>query len=84
MLIHVVKSRETLWQISAFYRVPISRIVNVNQLPDPNKLLIGQALVIPTEDVFYNVKAGDTLWKIAQAHGTTIQAIIRDIYYLDL
>jgi len=77
MLIHVVKSGETLWQISAFYGVPISRIINLNQLPDPNKLLIGQALIIPTEDIYYNVKAGDTLWKIAQAHNTTVQAIVQ-------
>lgn len=77
MLIHVVKSGETLWQIASFYRVPLSRIANINQLPDPNKLLVGQSLVVPTEDVLYTVRAGDTLWRIAQAHNTTIQAIIQ-------
>ena len=77
MLIHVVKSGESLWLISSVYHVPISRIVNVNALPNPNQILVGQALVIPTEDFIHTVKAGETLWKIAQYYGVTIQQIIQ-------
>ncbi len=77
MLIHVVKPGETLWQIASFYRVPVIRIINVNELPNPNQLLIGQSLVIPTEDAFHIVKSGDTLWRIAQTYGTTVQAIVQ-------
>ena len=51
MLIHVVKPGEALWQIASFYRVPVMRITNVNELPNPNRLLVGQSLVIPTEDL---------------------------------
>ncbi|MDF2673553.1 MAG: putative glycosyl hydrolase [Clostridiales bacterium] len=76
MLIHVVKPGESLWLISSVYRVPISRIVNVNSLESPNQLLIGQSLVIPTEDFIHIVKSGDTLWKIAQTYGVTIQQIV--------
>lgn len=75
MLIHVVKPGEALWQIASFYRVPVSRIIEVNELPDPNLLLTGEALVIPTEDAFHTVRPGDTLWRIAQTYGTTVQAI---------
>lgn len=75
MLIHVVKPGEALWQISAFYRVPISRIIEVNELPNANLLLNGEALVIPTEDAFHTVKSGETLWRIAQLYGTSVQAI---------
>lgn len=77
MLIHVVKPGETLWQISSLYRVPVSRIVDINELPDANLLLSGQALVIPTEDAFHTVKSGETLWKIAQTYGTSIQSIVQ-------
>lgn len=77
MLIYVVKPGDTLWQISSRYRVPMTEIVDINELQNPNQLVIGQSLVIPTEDVLYTVKAGDTLWQIAQAHGTTIQAIVQ-------
>ncbi|OQB25612.1 MAG: Spore germination protein YaaH [Firmicutes bacterium ADurb.Bin182] len=75
MLIHVVKQGETLWQISNIYRVSIADINAINELPDPNRLVVGQALVIPSEDVFYTVKPGDTLWRIAQTYGTTVQFI---------
>ena len=75
MLIHVVKSGETLWQIANRYRVSTVSIAEVNGLPDPNRLVVGQALVIPTEDIFHTVLPGETLWKIAQTYGTTVQAI---------
>ena len=75
MPIHVVKSGDTLWRISAFYKVPITKIVEVNGLPDPNKLLIGQSLFIPSEDVIHTIRAGETLWRIAQTYDTTVQAI---------
>ena len=72
MLIHVVKAGETLWQISSTYRVPMASIIQTNELEDPNRLVIGQALVIPSDGIFHTVEAGEYLWKIAQKYGTTI------------
>lgn len=77
MLIHVVKPGETLGRISSFYRVPVSKIVSINELPNADLLLNGQALVIPTEDAFHTVKSGETLWKIAQTYGTSLQSIVQ-------
>lgn len=77
MLIHTVSSGETLWQIASRYNVPMEKIISVNGLASPNQLLIGQSLVIPTEDILYTVKSGDTLWKIAGNFKTTIQAILQ-------
>ncbi|KPU46221.1 spore germination protein YaaH [Oxobacter pfennigii] len=77
MFIHVVKPGDTLWKIANYYRVPISGIVEVNGLPNPNLLLIGQSLIIPVEDTLYTVRWGDTLWKIAQSFGTTVQEILQ-------
>lgn len=78
MFIHVVMQGETLWQIANRYFVPMAEIAAVNELPDPNRLVIGQALVIPSEDLFYTVNYGDTLWGIAQTYGTTVQAILQN------
>ena len=48
MQIHVVKEGESLWNLSRQFGVTIEQIVNVNQLETPEKLVVGQALVIPT------------------------------------
>lgn len=78
MFIHVVMQGETLWQIANRYNVAMSEIAAVNELPNPDRLVIGQALVIPSEDLLYTVKPGDTLWNIAQTYGTTVQAILQN------
>lgn len=75
MLIHVVKAGESLWQIATEYRVTIEKIIDINKLQDPNELVIGQSLVIPTEDVLHIVKEGETLWEIAEDYETTVIAI---------
>lgn len=80
MLIHVVKAGDTLWRIANSYQVTISSIVEVNELADPNRLVIGQALVIPTQDrdqTVHTVQAGESLWRIAQNYNTTIQNIVQ-------
>ncbi len=78
MLIHVVKTRETLWQIASSYRIPIADIIETNELLDPNQLVIGQALIIPSEGIYHIVKSGEYLWKIAQTYNTTVQSILEN------
>ncbi|QUW22361.1 LysM peptidoglycan-binding domain-containing protein [Sporosarcina sp. Marseille-Q4063] len=48
MQIHVVKKGESLWDLSHQFGIPIEQIINVNQLETPEKLVVGQALIIPT------------------------------------
>jgi len=77
--IYEVQSGDTLWKISQSQNVPIDTIIKMNNL-DPTKYLgIGQKLYLPEQTqkiITYTVKAGDTLWKISQAHGTAIQSIV--------
>lgn len=77
MFIYVVKAGDTLWQIANTFRVTMSSIIQVNQLQDPNQLVVGQALVIPREDTVHIVQPGEALWSIAQAYSTTVQAILQ-------
>ncbi|MFZ5968517.1 MAG: LysM peptidoglycan-binding domain-containing protein [Bacillota bacterium] len=78
MKIHVVNSGETLWKISRQYGVPINEIVTANQLPNPNQLVVGQALVIPEVGLQHVVTPGENLWIIARRYGTSIQAILKE------
>lgn len=79
MLIHVIQRNDSLWNLSKQYGVPISHITEVNQINESDSLVVGQALVIPTLPAgqSYTVKPGDTLWTIAQRHGTTINDIVK-------
>ncbi|MCM8774841.1 MAG: N-acetylmuramoyl-L-alanine amidase [Candidatus Omnitrophica bacterium] len=44
---HIVAPGETLWRISKMYDVPVSDIVNANQLKDASTVSMGQSLLIP-------------------------------------
>lgn len=76
MFIYVVQRGDALWRIADYYKVDINSIIEANALPDPNSLLVGQSLLIPTEDNIYTVKAGDTVWKIAQSYGIPVQDLL--------
>lgn len=77
MFIHVVQANESLWQIANNYGINMQAIIDINELPNPNQLIKGQALVIPSEDIYHVVQPGDSLWSIAQRYGTTLQAILQ-------
>lgn len=46
MVIHVVKSGENLYSISKIYNTTPEKIIKDNELKEPNRLVIGQTLVI--------------------------------------
>lgn len=79
MMIHVVKSGESLWRISQKYGMSIETITKVNGLPSMDQIVPGLALYIPKEslnDRVYVIQAGDTYWKLAQRFQTNVQLII--------
>lgn len=77
MLIHVVTPGETLWQIASRYGVDFARLVAVNKLPDAGRLVIGQALIIPSAARQHTVESGETLWKIAQQYGVSVDSLMQ-------
>jgi len=77
MIIHTVSSGQTLWTIANIYGVSVASIIETNELTYPNRLVIGQALVIPTEATYHTVRTGESLWSIARTYGVTVQSIIQ-------
>lgn len=75
MQIHVVKSGDTLWRIAQRYNSNINQIVLLNQLDNPDILVLGQALVIPNPRSEYVIQPGDTLWTVAQQYGVSVQEL---------
>lgn len=76
MRIHVVKKGDYLWKLSQLYNVGIDEIIEVNELAEPELLLVGQSLVIPTPSLFYTVRPGETLWSISQKFETTVDNLV--------
>lgn len=77
MIIHVIRKGETLNQLARKYGVEAARIERVNELPDRDRLVIGQALLIPLLARRHTVREGETLRKIAQQYGVTVRELAR-------
>lgn len=75
MVIHTVKSGETVDSIARNYSVPPERIISDNFLTDPNALAVGQTLVILFPRLTYTVRRGDTLSKISETFNVPIMKL---------
>ncbi len=71
-----MRQGETLWLLASRYNVSVDNIMKVNELPNPNQLLIGQAILIPTPGTTHTVQVGENLWSIAQSYGVSVNSII--------
>ncbi|RIX60508.1 LysM peptidoglycan-binding domain-containing protein [Paenibacillus nanensis] len=78
MQIYTVKRGDSLWALSQRYGVTLEQIYAANGLTSQSQLVVGQALIMPTpsEGTTHTVQAGESLWKIGQRYGVSIQALV--------
>lgn len=80
--IYIVERGDTLWSIAKRYGTTVETLVNKNNISNPNLIYIGERLQITKEESsqnqYYVVKRGDTLWKIARTYHTTVQKLVND------
>lgn len=77
VIIHVVKSGDTIDRLAQQYGVSTNAIVRANGLENPNRLVIGLALIIPSPYLRYTVRSGDTIDAIARRNGTNVQELMQ-------
>ena len=75
MQIHVVSQGQSIYGIAQAYSISPEKIISANQLDAPDRLVVGQALVIPITGRFYYVQPGDSLYTIARKFNMTPQQL---------
>lgn len=71
MLIHTVKSGDTVFNIARKYGASPQKIIENNELLNPDRLIVGEKLVIFTPTRTYTVRGGDRLEDIASRFSVT-------------
>ena len=81
--VHVVRSGETLYRIGKQYGVSVADLYRLN--PSARQgIRVGERLVLPSgvsttapsDEEFYAIKKGDTLYSIARRTGTTVRELM--------
>ncbi|MDE3840502.1 spore gernimation protein [Bacillus methanolicus] len=75
MQIHVVRQNQTLFEIAQTYGTTVNDLIEANEIPNPNNLVVGQTLVIPIIGRFYWVQPGDSLWSISRRFNISVQQL---------
>ncbi len=78
MVIHVVQPGDTLYTLAQQYRVPMARLLADNRLPDPSRLVVGQALVIQFPKETLTLRPGESLAQAARRGGISLRQLLRN------
>lgn len=77
----VIQRGDTLSNLAIQYGTTVERLVELNNIANPNLIFAGNTLLVPINDgkkqtVTYTVKRGDTLGSIAKRYGISVQQLI--------
>lgn len=81
---YVIKPGDTFFSIARRFNVSVDALLAANPGANPDRLLIGQQICVPTLPTptitcpgpTYTIRPGDTLFSLARTLGTTVQAIL--------
>lgn len=77
-----IKPGDTLYFIARQLGVTVNRILELNPEIDPQNLVPGSLICLPSEDppcpsgLYWRIAAGDTLYKIARSSNTTVRRLL--------
>lgn len=81
---HKVKRGETLSGIAWRYHTTVRRLVNINNIKNPNRIRTGQWLCVSKKttpakkcNFYYKVKRGDWLYSIARRYNVNARCVAR-------
>ena len=77
MFLYIISQGDNLYNLSRRYNVPLSVLIEDNGISDPDKLAVGQSLIIRSKNFTYEIKSGDTLYGISRRFGISVEQILR-------
>lgn len=82
-VVYIVKKGDTIFSIAKSFAVTVDKLMSDNNITDPQKLKIGQSLVIPSKSVLttlpntvHRVAKGETLYGIARRYEISLQELL--------
>lgn len=78
LLIHTVKSGETLYSIAQMYDANVYDVANYNGIDAPYYITLGQNIIILNVGRVYVAVSGDSLYSVAQRFGMTLKELLRN------
>lgn len=78
MEIYTVKQGDTIASIAQSYGITQEELLNVNQITNPENLVVGQDLIILIPEIQHIVSEGETLDSIAREYNTSVNSILRN------
>lgn len=73
--VHVVQQGETLTHIAKAYGTTVEMLIALNDITNPNRLKVGQRLIVSASPVIHVVAKGETLWEIAKTYKVTTEQL---------
>ncbi|MFD3525006.1 LysM peptidoglycan-binding domain-containing protein [Streptomyces sp. NPDC058653] len=78
---YTVQRGDTLSEIAEMFGTTVEKLVKWNQIDDADLIHPGDRLIVAQsdspKDIFYTVKAGDTLGAIAKTYGQTVDKLVK-------
>jgi cell wall-associated NlpC family hydrolase/nucleoid-associated protein YgaU len=75
--VHTVEDGETVRMLAAKFGISSETIMAANNLRNPDKLQVGQDLVIlPTDGVLYTLRSGESIKRVAERFGVETMEIV--------
>jgi spore germination protein len=82
MITHIVQPGDTVNYIANMYGISPDRLILENEITNPDRMAIGETLLIVYPKLTYIVQEGDTLSSIADAHGVSWTELLRNNPYI--
>ncbi|WP_133628363.1 glycoside hydrolase family 18 protein [Fonticella tunisiensis] len=76
MIIHVVKPGDSIYKIARRYGVSPSKIISDNELSNPDRLVVGQTIVVMEGERVHIVAPGESLYSISRNYNIPIEDIL--------